>query len=117
MTQQRLFFTGMMTVLCALFLLTLRQRENAALHTSQLRQGEYAIVSGIGDRRLNIRHAPRLNDSPVLFRARPGDRLLLLNGPQFIDGYAWWRVRDERFDVAGWAAGKYLTMQDSETES
>ena len=116
MTLPRLILAGAIALLTAALTMSLLRPENAATST-QLRPGEYAVVTGIGDRRLNIRHAPRLDDSPALFRVREGERLLVLDGPRFGDSLDWWFLRDERFDVAGWAAGMYLKRHIPERES
>ena len=99
------------------FIVALPPLLDRAASTGSLHIGATVVVSGIGDARLNARHAPGMTDSPVLFRARQGDRLTIIDGPRHADGYVWWRLRDEAFDVAGWAAGRYLALSGEEIQS
>ncbi len=55
--------------------------------------GEDAIVV-TEDERLNVREAPT-RSAARLFQLVDGDRVTLLEAPQFADGYRWWKVRTQ----------------------
>ncbi len=71
--------------------------------------GNTAWVRKAGGKGLNRRDAPGLK-SNVLDSLTIGSQLSLLEGPNPVDGYTWWRVRasDGR---EGWVAGEELVTQ------
>lgn len=66
--------------------------------------GFVARVSDTGGAGLRIRATPEVKTGNILGIAREGARVLVSDGPQFADGYQWWKVQ-----FAGWAAADYLT--------
>jgi len=68
--------------------------------------GGEAMVSGTGASQLRLRSAPGLNQE-TLGTLEDGTHLTVLEGPESVDGYEWWKVRaaDGR---QGWAAGDWL---------
>ena len=75
-----------------------------------LRIGAAVNAAGLDGQELNVRSRPSLRDSVILFRVREGDAFELVAGPQLADGLIWWRVRDQRLGVEGWAAADYLRL-------
>ena len=70
--------------------------------------GARVAVYDVGNDKLNVRNIPSLTDSQVLFRAEAGALFDIVGGPQEADGFTWWRLRDPRFSVEGWAVAIYL---------
>lgn len=71
-----------------------------------LQVGVTAWVQKAGGKNLRLRDAAGLN-SNAFDGLAPGTQLTLLEGPQSLDGYTWWRIRasDGR---EGWVAGEEL---------
>lgn len=67
-------------------------------------------VSGVGEQTLNIRNAPSLSQSQILFRVPEGALFDITGGPSEADGFSWWKVRDPEMLVEGWAVGNYLKV-------
>ncbi len=60
-----------------------------------------------GGNGLNLREGPGLTFQ-VLALLPDGTRLEVLDGPQEVDGYTWWRVRTLDDGREGWVAGDFL---------
>ncbi|NJL95148.1 MAG: SH3 domain-containing protein [Anaerolineae bacterium] len=68
---------------------------------------------GTGAAGLNLRDEPRLSGD-VQFRAQEGDRLKVLDGPQFFDDLEWCEVESlTRPGQFGWAARDFLIAADA----
>jgi Tol biopolymer transport system component len=61
--------------------------------------GKYVITTE-GDN-LNLRDGPELS-AQTLKRLRAGDSVTIVDGPQYSDGYTWWKFKSED-NVIGWA--------------
>lgn len=70
-----------------------------------LRVGAAAVVDTEG---LRLRREPG-RAGPVIRALRPGERLVLLEGPRDEDGQAWWRV--EVGGTTGWVAAAFIRPQ------
>lgn len=69
--------------------------------------GGVALVAQNGGPSLELRTRPGLTDSGIIDRHPSGELLTLLDGPDYVDGHLWWRVR--RIDGReGWVASDGL---------
>ncbi len=68
--------------------------------------GGRAVVAGTGAEQLRMRVDPGLTQELVATLA-DGTRLSVLDGPQSVDGYTWWKVQTED-GQQGWVAGDWL---------
>lgn len=67
-------------------------------------------IHGTGDDGLRIHQDPG-EKSPTIFLAAEGDLFSIEEGPMFIGGYIWWRIKsnlDEK--INGWAAEDFLQI-------
>jgi hypothetical protein len=80
--------------------------EPSATPVPVLMPGVHAMVSGSGSLQLRLRAGPGLNQE-LLLTLEDGTRLELLEGPQTVDGFSWWKVETED-GIQGWAAGDWL---------
>ena len=75
--------------------------------------GNFAIggtvqVVGVDTSGLNIRAAPGL-DAQVRFQALEGETFVIMDGPQQVDGFEWWRLEAPNDpNRYGWAVRNYL---------
>ncbi|MBW7944819.1 SH3 domain-containing protein [Patescibacteria group bacterium] len=58
----------------------------------QLEVRSWARVTYVDSRPSNLRAEPGL-DSSIVTTINPGERVWVVNGPECVDGYRWWRVR------------------------
>ncbi len=73
-----------------------------------IRVGGYVEVTGTGGAGLRIRQNPGLSQG-VLFLADEGEVLYVMEGPQSLDGYDWWRLQNPADESrGGWAVADYL---------
>lgn len=77
--------------------------------------GQRAAVHNVGNDELNIRNIPSLRESQILFRAPAGTVFEIIGGPQEADGFTWWQLNDQQFQVQGWAVAIYLQSVDQDT--
>lgn len=71
--------------------------------------GTRVIVVDVGDQQLNVRDAPGVFGTVVIFRAQEGSTFNVVEGPQQVDGLTWWRVQSITDPTqTGWAAANYL---------
>jgi hypothetical protein len=68
--------------------------------------GGEAMVSGTGASELRLRSAPGLNQE-TLGTLEDGTHLTVLEGPESVDGYEWWKVRADD-GRQGWVASEWL---------
>ena len=52
---------------------------------------------------LNLRRQPSLQGE-IITRLQPGDEVAIIEGPQFDDGYSWWKVEVKKQEIVGWVA-------------
>ncbi|NLX11478.1 MAG: hypothetical protein GXY36_17680 [Chloroflexi bacterium] len=75
--------------------------------------GTEVEVTGVETSGLNIRAEPGLEGTPR-FLAYDGDRFVVVDGPQSVNGLEWWRIEDPDNDNRfGWAARNYLAAATS----
>lgn len=71
--------------------------------------GVQVRVVDVGDQQLNVRDAPGVNTSNVVFRVPEGIAFTVVGGPQQADGLTWWQIAlVENSARVGWAASNYL---------
>ena len=68
--------------------------------------GAQAVVSGTGTAQLRLRVRPGLKEG-LLATLEDGTRLAVLDGPEAVDGYKWWKVRTDD-GQEGWVAVDWL---------
>lgn len=68
--------------------------------------GGEATVSGTEGSQLRLRSAPGL-DQETLGTLEDGTHLIVLEGPESVDGHEWWKVRADD-GRQGWVAGDWL---------
>lgn len=68
--------------------------------------GGEATVSGTGASQLRLRSGPGLNQE-TRGTLEDGTHLTVLEGPESVDGYEWWKVRADD-GRQGWVAGEWL---------
>ncbi len=79
-----------------------------ATNTTGIAIGMRVQVTGTGDVGLSIRAEPGTT-ADRLGVAQEGERLLVVGGPQQVDDYAWWRIRDElNPEREGWVVADFL---------
>lgn len=77
----------------------------------QVTIGRQIIVTGVGDTQLNVRDAPGITETTILFRAAEGEGFLVVDGPQQQNGFTWWRIQSPSDPSrSGWAAENYLQV-------
>lgn len=69
----------------------------------RLQVGEAAWVCTLYDR-LIVHTQPSL-DAPEVTRLTPGTQVVVVGGPECMDGYTWWKIQDEHNLVAWGAEG------------
>lgn len=71
--------------------------------------GAVVRVVDVGDQQLNIRDAPGVTSSSIVFRVTEGIAFTVVGGPQQADGLTWWQIAlaDNPARV-GWTASNYL---------
>lgn len=65
----------------------------------------FAVITGTGGVSLSVRSNPGTG-AKLVARAREGDTVRVLEGPQSADNYEWWRV--DLNGTSGWAAAPFL---------
>lgn len=79
--------------------------------------GRTIIVIDVGDQQLNVRDAPGVLQTGVVFRAPEGTSFTVTDGPLQADGLTWWYIQDPNNSTrSGWAAANYLQPIPDETE-
>lgn len=80
----------------------------AVTETDGIALGIRVQVTGTGDVGLSIRVEPGTT-AERLGVAQEGESLLVVGGPQQVDDYTWWRVRDElNPEREGWVVANFL---------
>ena len=70
--------------------------------------GGYVQVFGTNGTSLNIRTAAGLNGN-LVFQALDGELFVIIDGPQTVDGYSWWKIQSSvESSRTGWAVDNYL---------
>lgn len=64
-------------------------------------------VADTGGDGLNMRSGPGLNFDPVELLPE-GTQLVVLDGPEEVDGYTWWRVRKASDETEGWVVAQFV---------
>lgn len=73
--------------------------------------GRTVLVVGVNPQELNVRDAPGITDTNIVFRVPDGTRFTVVAGPEFIDGLTWWQLQDiTNPSQVGWAAENYLQV-------
>ncbi len=71
--------------------------------------GRQVRVIDVGAQQLNVRDAPGVTGSTVVFRAEEESTFNVIGGPQQADGLTWWQIEDPfNLTRTGWAASNYL---------
>ncbi len=84
----------------------------AVTETRGITIGMRVQVTGTGDVGLSIRVEPGTT-AERLGVAREGESLLVVGGPQQVDDYTWWRIRDElNPEREGWVVADYLLLAE-----
>jgi hypothetical protein len=69
------------------------------------------VVDGVDLQKLNVRDAPTISGSSVVFRADEGTQFRIVNGPRQADGFTWWQIQDPNsLTRSGWAVANYLRV-------
>jgi len=68
--------------------------------------GGQAIIRGTEEQKLRLRAEPGLTQETLRILDE-GTQLKVLEGPETMDGYKWWKVQTEDGQI-GWVAGNWL---------
>jgi hypothetical protein len=80
----------------------------APSYSGELGQGQLVEIYGTGGDNLRLRARPGL-DASIAFLGVESEVFEVLDGPQEVDGYAWWYLRNPyNTEKTGWAASVYL---------
>ncbi|MBC8100678.1 MAG: hypothetical protein H7Y11_14655 [Armatimonadetes bacterium] len=68
-------------------------------------------VIDVGDEQLNVRDAPGVLETQVVFRSPENTLFTLVGGPTQADGLTWWQIQQtDNSRRVGWAASNYLEV-------
>lgn len=74
----------------------------------QISPGQYIEIFGTGGDNLRLRAEPGL-DATIAFLGVESEVFEVLEGPEQVDGYLWWFLRNPyNIEKTGWAASVYL---------
>ncbi len=80
---------------------------------TNLMAGDNVIVKGTEGTGLRLRQEPGLNGKFV-YLGEDGEAFLIIDGPDAIDGYIWWKIKKvDGADIQGWAVEDYLQGQQN----
>ena len=79
---------------------------DAAVAPAELTSGFYAMVANTDGLGVTVRGGPSTRNVALLV-AEEGTILLILDGPEEADGFAWWQVQLQD-GTEGWAVGNFL---------
>lgn len=72
-------------------------------YLSRLRVGDYAKVSEDPPLSNRVRSKPNLSGT-IEGLIKPGEEIVILDGPGCSSGWVWWRVRSTKTGLEGWTA-------------
>lgn len=71
--------------------------------------GKTVEVFGVGAQQLNVRDAAGVGTT-IMFRVPEKTRLVVIGGPEQIDGLTWWKIQEPNSGQTGWVAANYLQI-------
>lgn len=77
--------------------------------TTEISPGVTVLVGGTRGAGLNIRSEPS-RQAEIVTRAKEGDSLTVLEGPQDAGGYVWWKLQTSD-GKEGWGASEWLVLK------
>jgi hypothetical protein len=81
---------------------------SAVFGTGEISEGQLVEIFGTGGDNLRLRTSPGLN-SAIAFLGVESEVFEVLDGPQELDGYVWWFLRNPyNPEKTGWAVSVYL---------
>jgi hypothetical protein len=75
--------------------------------------GQAVVTVKTGDG-LNLREGPSRSNRLIKV-LKTGTIVMILAGPQFVEGFRWWQIRDEEDGTIGWAVDQVAETTGVET--
>lgn len=73
-------------------------------YPSRLKVGNTVVLSETPNLNQRIRREPLINSNNVIILVKPGTKMTIIGGPECNDGWFWWYVKIESYNVSGWTS-------------